>query len=517
MIDTAPPAPSRAPRSNPIRNRQDWEAQRAAALADPGAFHGAIACTVIHWYDPQHNCWIRFNEENQRWEGLDAATGAPVAVDYPVDYQPWQKAFDDSEAPFYRWFIGGLTNACFNEVDRHVMLGYGDEVAYYFEGDRWDNSLNNGRGGPVVQETITRRRLLVEVVKAAQVLRDLGLKKGDRIALNMPNIMPQIYYTEAAKRLGILYTPVFGGFSDKTLSDRIHNAGARVVITSDGAYRNAQVVPYKEAYTDQALDKYIPVETARQIVLDTLATLPLNDDQRQAIVNEVDAALAGEITVERSDVMRGVGAALAKLRDLDAAVQAKIRTTLAQALVESPPRVDAVVVVRHTGQEILWNASRDRWSHELLDAALEKILANARAAGFDVHSEADLLNLPDDQLVRALYASIPCEPVDAEYPMFIIYTSGSTGKPKGVIHVHGGYVAGVVHTLRVSFDAEPGDTIYVIADPGWITGQSYMLTATMAGRLTGVIAEGSPLFPSAGRYASIIERYGVQIFKAGVT
>jgi acrylyl-CoA reductase (NADPH)/3-hydroxypropionyl-CoA dehydratase/3-hydroxypropionyl-CoA synthetase len=517
MIDTAPPAPSRAPRSNPIRNRQDWEAQRAAALADPGAFHGAIARTVIHWYDPQHNCWIRFNEEIQRWEGLDAATGAPVEVDYPVDYQPWQKAFDDSEAPFYRWFIGGLTNACFNEVDRHVMLGYGDEVAYYFEGDRWDNSLNNGRGGPVVQETITRRRLLVEVVKAAQVLRDLGLKKGDRIALNMPNIMPQIYYTEAAKRLGILYTPVFGGFSDKTLSDRIHNAGARVVITSDGAYRNAQVVPYKEAYTDQALDKYIPVETARQIVIDTLATLSLNDDQRQTIVSEVDAALAGEITVERSDVMRGVGAALAKLRDLDAAVQAKVRTTLAQALVESPPRVDAVVVVRHTGQEILWNASRDRWSHELLDAALEKILANARAAGFDVHSEADLLNLPDDKLVPALYASIPCEPVDAEYPMFIIYTSGSTGKPKGVIHVHGGYVAGVVHTLRVSFDAEPGDTIYVIADPGWITGQSYMLTATMAGRLTGVIAEGSPLFPSAGRYASIIERYGVQIFKAGVT
>lgn len=120
MIDTAPLAPPRAPRSNPIRDRVDWEAQRAAALADPGAFHGAIARTVIHWYDPQHHCWIRFNESSQRWEGLDAATGAPVTVDYPADYQPWQQAFDDSEAPFYRWFSGGLTNACFNEVDRHV-------------------------------------------------------------------------------------------------------------------------------------------------------------------------------------------------------------------------------------------------------------------------------------------------------------------------------------------------------------------------------------------------------------
>jgi acrylyl-CoA reductase (NADPH)/3-hydroxypropionyl-CoA dehydratase/3-hydroxypropionyl-CoA synthetase len=97
-----------------------------------------------------------------------------------------------------------LTNACFNEVDRHVLTGYGDEVAFYFEGDRWDSSLNNGRGGPVVSFAVTRKQLMLEVVKAAQVLRDLGLKTGDRIALNMPNIMEQIYYTEAAKRLALV-------------------------------------------------------------------------------------------------------------------------------------------------------------------------------------------------------------------------------------------------------------------------------------------------------------------------
>ena len=68
---------------------------------------------------------------------------------------------------------------------------------------------------------------------------------------------------EAAKRLGIVYTPVFGGFSDKTLSDRIHDAGARIVITADGGYRNAQIVPFKTAYTDPALDDYVPVATVR--------------------------------------------------------------------------------------------------------------------------------------------------------------------------------------------------------------------------------------------------------------
>lgn len=256
---------------------------------------------------------------------------------YGAEHQPWARAFNDDNPPFYRWFEGGLTNACFNEVDRHVLLGYGDEFALVFEGDRWDNSLNGGRGGPVTEEKVTRKRLLLEVVKAALVLTGLGLKQGDRIALNMPNILDQIYYTEAAKRLGIIYTPVFGGFSDKTLSDRIHNAGARVVITSDGAYRNAQIVPYKEVYTDQALDKFIPVETAVEIVEQTLARLGVRSDHASKIVTTVRATIAEDITVERSDVMRGVGKALQELSGLDVAVQSQIRTTVAKALVASPP------------------------------------------------------------------------------------------------------------------------------------------------------------------------------------
>ncbi|NTU83075.1 MAG: acetate--CoA ligase, partial [Chloroflexales bacterium] len=259
MIEAAHLAPPRAPRSNPIRTRTDWEVQRRAFLADPGAFYGAIARSAIHWYDAKLGAWITWDEQKQTWTGVDARSGAPITPAYSAEHQPWLRTFNGDSPPFYRWFEGGLTNACFNEVDRHVLLGFGDEDALIFEGDRWDSSLNGGRGGPVVEEHVTRKRLLLEVIKAALVLQGLGLKQGDRIALNMPNILDQIYYTEAAKRLGIIYTPVFGGFSDKTLSDRIHNAGARVVITSDGAYRNAQIVPYKEVYTDQALDKFVPV------------------------------------------------------------------------------------------------------------------------------------------------------------------------------------------------------------------------------------------------------------------
>jgi acrylyl-CoA reductase (NADPH)/3-hydroxypropionyl-CoA dehydratase/3-hydroxypropionyl-CoA synthetase len=513
----------RAPRVNPILTRAHWEDQRRAFLADPGAFFGAIARSALHWYDAKLDAWITWDEGRGGWTGLSARDGAPVDVHLAASHTPWTRAFNGDDPPFYRWFAGGRTNACFNEVDRHVLMGHGDEVAFHFEGDRWDSSLNEGRGGPVVSFPVTRKRLLLEVVKAAQVLKALGIKQGERIALNMPNIMEQFYYTEAAKRLGIIYTPVFGGFSDKTLSDRIHNAGAKIVITSDGAYRNAQITPFKETYTDPALDRFVPVETATAIVAETLAGIDFGVDGakaaliRSTVEQEVDAALAGDITVERSDVMRGVGAALTQLVDMDASLQSRVRTAIAQALVAAPPRVSAVVVVRHTGQEILWRGERDLWSHELMVQATETILQNARAAGVKVASERDLLELPTSEFVKALYATSRAEPVDAEYPMFIIYTSGSTGKPKGVVHVHGGYVAGLVHTMKVSFDAAPGDVIFVVADPGWITGQSYLICATLAARCTGIVAEGSPVFPSAGRFASMIERYGVQIFKAGVT
>ncbi len=509
----------RPPRSNPILTREDWEKQRQAFLADPGGFFGEIARELMHWYDPDLNAWIMWNATSESWEGVHADTGDAVDVPYKKDHMPWKRGFNGDNPPFYKWFEGGLTNACFNEVDRHVLTGYGDEIAFHYEGDRWDSSLNKGRGGPVVSHSITRKKLLLEVVKAAQVLKDLGLKRGDRIALNMPNILEQIYYTEAAKRLGIIYTAVFGGFSDKTLSDRLHNAGAKVIITCDGGYRNAQVVDFKEIYTDPALDKFVPIEMAQQIVDETLLKMKgtLSDEQRELLSQRVTEAIAGEITVERSDVMRGVGRALDEMQMLDAATQSHIRTSLAQALVESPARVDTVIVVRHTGHEILWRSERDQWSHELIESARGTIMANAQSAGFKVNSEEELLNLPDNDFVRALYASSKCEVVDAEYPLFIIYTSGSTGKPKGVVHVHGGYTAGLIYTMFVSFDAEPGDTIFVVADPGWITGQSYMITASLASRCIGVLAEGSPVFPSAGRFASMIERYNVDIFKAGVT
>ncbi|WP_292930646.1 AMP-binding protein, partial [Novosphingobium sp. PASSN1] len=511
IIEKAPQA-----EINPVRTRADWEAMRAAALADPGAFHGDIAVRRIHWFVA--NCgpagaWLS-RDDAGAWTGWDAATGAPVAPALPASFAPWTRAFDDSNPPHWRWFTGGRTNAAFNEIDRHVLAGHGAEAALVFEGDRWDMAADGGRGAPVDTFTVSRKRLLLEVAKCAVALEALGLKAGDRIALNMPSIVPQIFWTEAAKRLGIVYTAVFGGFSDKTLSDRIADAGARVIVTSDGSYRNAQVAAFKTAYTDPALDNYVPVSTALGVLAATDLGLAPAD---AAVINETVAeTLAGEVTVERSDVMRGVGRALIKLGEagrITASDAARVRLAIASSLVTLPPRVDTVIVVRHTAQpDIVWRAERDRWSHELTDAALETILKAANVA-----SEDALMALPDADFVRAIWASSKPLAVDADYPLFFIYTSGSTGKPKGIVHVHGGYTAGIAHSMQVAFDARPGDTIFVVADPGWITGQSYQISAALLSRVTTVVSEGSPVFPHAGRFASMIERHKITIFKAGVT
>jgi acyl-coenzyme A synthetase/AMP-(fatty) acid ligase len=391
--------------------------------------HGDEAARDLHWYDAGAQRWIRL--EHGVWRGWSARDGARIeAAELDAGWRPWTAELDERREPFYRWFSGGLTNACFNEVDRNVLAGRGEHPAFIFESDRWDA----GGRRPEHQESVSYRRLLYETVRAAEVLRGLGLAKGDRVAFNLPNVPQQIFYTEAAKRLGIIYTPVFGGFSAKTLGDRIADSGARVVITADGGYRHGEAVAYKSQYVDEALE------------------------------------LNGDLDVE------------------------------------------TVVVVRVTGQPVRMGG-RDRWSHELLREATDAILRAAPS----IASESELFDLPDPELWRVLAARIPPVPLDADWPLFIIYTSGSTGKPKGVVHVHGGWLAGLVRTMRVVFDVRPSDRIFTVADPGWITGQSYLIAAPLATGITSIQAEGSPLYPFTTRFASIVERHGATIFKAGST
>ncbi|MFL5750461.1 MAG: acetate--CoA ligase [Chloroflexota bacterium] len=162
----------------------------------------------------------------------------------------WSKPFDKTlewDLPFAKWFVGGELNMSYNCVDRHVENGLGDKVAYHWIAEPGDT------------RTITYGDLHREVQKAANALKELGIEKGDRVAIYMPMIPELPIAMLACARLGAPHTVVFGGFSAEALSGRINDAEAKLVITADGSYRRGKAMPLKPA-VDEALEDTSTIE-----------------------------------------------------------------------------------------------------------------------------------------------------------------------------------------------------------------------------------------------------------------
>ena len=186
-----------------------------------------------------------------------------------------------------------------------------------------------------------------------------------------------------------------------------------VVVTADGGYRNAEVVPTrKPTPTRRWTITFRDQQRSRRS--QTLAAFDLGA-VGDGLEESVGAALAGEITLERSDVMRELGRAREDALQLAPERQAVIRTSVARSLAAVQHIVEQVVVVRYTGQDIV-DQGRDCWSFDCVDAALPKVLAAARSAGFDVADQAGLEALGDLDLWRALSAAQPALPVEADWP-----------------------------------------------------------------------------------------------------
>ncbi len=167
------------------------------------------------------------------------------------DLITWDTDFHTSlewDLPFAKWFVGGRLNVAVNCVDRHVDAGLGDRVAIHWEGEPGDT------------RTITYSDLLRHVCRAANALAATGVVAGDRVCIYLPMIPEAVIAMLACARLGATHSVVFGGFSPDSLIDRINDAGAKLVITSDGGYRRGEPFPLKPN-VDVALAACPTVET----------------------------------------------------------------------------------------------------------------------------------------------------------------------------------------------------------------------------------------------------------------
>jgi acetyl-CoA synthetase len=307
-------------------------------------------------------------------------------------YQKWDQVLDSSNAPFYKWFTGGKTNIVLNALDRHQKTSVKDKIAYYWEGEPAEDT-----------RTITYGELYQDVNKFANVLRSLGVKKGDTVTIYMGRVPEIIVAMLACAKIGAPHSVVYGGFSERALADRINDAKSRVLVTCDGAWLRGKIVQLKEI---------------------------------------ADSAL------KQSDY------------------------------------VEQVVVVKRTAHDVNMVEGRDQWYHDVIA---------------DVSDEAET------------------EVMDAEDPLFILYTSGTTGKPKGILHTHGGYQVYTSTTLSWVFDIKDSDIYWCAADPGWITGHSYIVYAPLILGATSVLYEGAPTYPSTDRWWQIVEDYKVTVLYVAPT
>jgi acetyl-CoA synthetase len=342
--------------------------------------------------DPQYkkNAWMGDYQKTYN-EFLADTDGFWAKMASELEWiRPWN-AVKEWKYPYAKWFINAQLNITANCLDRHVKNQRRNKAALIWRGEKG------------AERIFTYQQLLSKVMRFANALKKIGVKKGDRVCIYMPLVPEQIISMLACARIGAVHSVVFGGFGPAALNMRIQDASAKVVITADIGMRRGKTI------------------------------------QLKSIVEE--------------------------------------------ALINAPS-VEHVVVLRRQDPPVDLRPGLELDFNEILESASQEC---------------------------------PAEVMDAEDPLFTLYTSGSTGKPKGIVHTCAGYMVGTYYTSKYIFDMKDPDIFWCTADPGWITGHSYIVYGPLAVGATVFISEMTPDYPDAGSYWNLIEEQKITIFYTAPT
>jgi acetyl-CoA synthetase len=201
-------------------------------------------------------------------------------------FRRWDTVLDDSDPPFYKWFVGGTLNLSYNCLDRHVQDGRGERVAFHWRGE--DGS----------ERDITYAQLLAEVERFANALKDLGVRKGDVVGIYLPMIPEVVVSMLACARIGAPHNVVFGGFSAEAVRERMEFSEAKLLITVDGAARKGTTAPVKDR-VDEVMGELPSLETI--VVVRSKGTPCEMQEGRDVFYDEVMAAAEERCPAEELD------------------------------------------------------------------------------------------------------------------------------------------------------------------------------------------------------------------------
>lgn len=305
-------------------------------------------------------------------------------------FAPWKEVRHQVNTTHWQWFTKAKLNITYNCLDRHVLAGRGEKVAFITLDENNQTT------------TITYQELLEQVNACANALQTLGVNKGDRVVIYMPLIIEQVVTMLACARLGAIHSVVFAGFSAPALQLRLQDTEATTLVTGTWTQRRG-----------------------KKIDLLSVARKARHDS----------------------------------------------------------PTVKNTLIIQRPGDTISLHS--------------------------DEYDYAKLIS----------QSSTEFEPVqmDSEDPLFILYTSGTTGQPKGIVHTSGGYNLYTHLTTKYTFDLHEDDVYWCTADPGWITGHSYMVYGPLSVGVTSVIAEGAPDYPDAERWWKIVDMHQVNVLYTAPT